>query len=377
MLQSFLHNWNLKLMSLVLAVALWSHVRGEVNPWETATFRVPLTYRLPDKMVLLNRDKIPAHVKVTLRAPRLRLRELKGFTPPNPLATAVDAEAPLLTDDQIQSRLDFSLARLGKQNIPVKVDVAYDDVEVIGKPDDVVVMLDRASEKSVAIAPELTVARGYEVQNVQLRRDQATVYGPSNVLENVAGVRVKVRSGALQLNAAKTANFPLEAVDEDGDTMPDVRVLPETIPVTATLREAIVTARVSVEVSLPASLSDADVQVTPRRLMVRGSERILSRIKSLPVEPRIPAQNTVGTFERRVRVPLPAGVRAVDGNTVRIRVSVAESATPTAQSTLTPTSTPVAERTPVELPLPDATPAATSSGSETLMPPPARRENLE
>lgn len=145
MLQRLTHNWNLKLMSLVLAIALWSHVRGEVNPWETSSFRVPLQMQLPTQMVLLNRDKIPSTVKVTLRAPRSRLRELKGFTPPNPLAPAGDV--PLLSREDVTARLDFSLARRGKQNVPIRVEVRGDDIEVIGKPDDVVAVLDRVSPR--------------------------------------------------------------------------------------------------------------------------------------------------------------------------------------------------------------------------------------
>ena len=87
-----LHNWNLKLVSLILAVGLWSHVRGEVNPWETATFRVPLAQLSPPpRFLILNAGKVPREVRVTLRAPRARLRAIKGFAPPNPLAPAGDA----------------------------------------------------------------------------------------------------------------------------------------------------------------------------------------------------------------------------------------------------------------------------------------------
>ena len=46
-----LNNWNLKLMALVLALALWSHVRGEVNPLESATFSVRLDARAPQGFV--------------------------------------------------------------------------------------------------------------------------------------------------------------------------------------------------------------------------------------------------------------------------------------------------------------------------------------
>ena len=155
MVQRLIHNWRLKLTSLVLAIGLWSHVRGEVNPWETATFRVPLDAHPPARMTVLNRDKIPVAIKVTLRAPRSRLRELKGFAPMNPLLPG--EEVPPLGRDAdgrmpVGARLDWTLARRGAQDVPVKAEARDDDVEVIGiKPGDIVVRLERtAKSKSSA-----------------------------------------------------------------------------------------------------------------------------------------------------------------------------------------------------------------------------------
>ena len=98
------HNWTLKLTALVLSIALWSHVRGQVNPWENATFKIQLVSAPPRGFVLLNSKDVPKTVTVTLRGPRLTLRSLKGPTPANPLATVEDA--PLLPPSVLKARLD-------------------------------------------------------------------------------------------------------------------------------------------------------------------------------------------------------------------------------------------------------------------------------
>ena len=127
-------------MALVIAIALWSHVRGEVNPLETATFTVPLQAVAPDGLIIVNRDAIPREVRVTLRAPRVTLREFKGGLSLNPLAQPADA--PQLGARYVRAELEFSVPKIGTASAPVKVESTIDDAEVLGaKPTDVVVIL--------------------------------------------------------------------------------------------------------------------------------------------------------------------------------------------------------------------------------------------
>ncbi len=135
-----LNNWTLKLVALVIAIALWSHVRGEVNPLETATFTVALQAVAPDGLTIVNRAAIPREVRVTLRAPRVMLREFKGGLPANPLAPPSDA--PPLSARYISASLDFPVAKVGTTSAPVKIESLVGDAEVLGaKPTDVVVTL--------------------------------------------------------------------------------------------------------------------------------------------------------------------------------------------------------------------------------------------
>jgi hypothetical protein len=142
-----LNNWSLKLTSLVLAIALWSHVRGEVNPIETATFTLRPEVETPADLTVANPEALPKEVRVVLRAPHAVLRELKGGAPTLPL-TPADEPTPLPLDKG-RAWLDFSLARPGRQDIPVKVMVSVSEAEVLGvKPPNVPLLLTRAKPNS-------------------------------------------------------------------------------------------------------------------------------------------------------------------------------------------------------------------------------------
>ncbi len=135
-----LSNWALKLTSLALAIALWGHVRGEVNPLETATFTVRLDATPPSGFALINVEKLTKTAIVTLRAPRTALRELKGGVPLNPLSPP--GEAPLAPPKFLSARLKWALPKVGASTATVEVDSQIEEAEILGtKPADAVVTL--------------------------------------------------------------------------------------------------------------------------------------------------------------------------------------------------------------------------------------------
>ncbi len=140
----FLNNWPLKLTSLALSVGLWSHVRGESNPLETATFSVRLDAKAPPDLRL--NAPVPSAVRVTVRAPHQELRLLSGTTLPlsNPLAPAT-TEAPFVAGNGLAASLDFSTiapANRAAQLVPVRIEAQSEDVEVLGvKPAGVTIVL--------------------------------------------------------------------------------------------------------------------------------------------------------------------------------------------------------------------------------------------
>lgn len=146
-----LPNWPLKVMALLLSIALWSHVRGELNPLETATFSVHLDPKVPIHLQLQTRE-VPSSVRVTVRGPHQELRALGGVTLPlpNPLSPS-DTEAPFVANNGLSATLDFSSvsrASGAAQVVPVRVEAQNPEVEVLGvKPANVSVVLKQTKAK--------------------------------------------------------------------------------------------------------------------------------------------------------------------------------------------------------------------------------------
>jgi len=136
MLKSVLNNWSLKLTALIIAIFLWSHVRGQVNPWEVASFKVPLKAQPPQGIVLGENSRLPQTVIVTVRGPHLTLRSLKGPAPINPLSSTDTPTS--LTTGQVRATLDFTGVHPGIQSLPVNAIANSDDLDIVGvNPSDV------------------------------------------------------------------------------------------------------------------------------------------------------------------------------------------------------------------------------------------------
>ena len=143
-----LYNWNLKLISLGLAVLLWLHVRGEVNPTETAEIDVPLKLSPPSGWMFRAGSKMPPRATVTVSGPHLTLRNIKGGAIANPL----NPLAPVASSSDEGARVNLSPvaleARAGDQSIALNAQTDAPEVEVLGvKPSSVTVSLVRATQK--------------------------------------------------------------------------------------------------------------------------------------------------------------------------------------------------------------------------------------
>jgi hypothetical protein len=139
-MQRITNNWSLKLISVVLAVLLWSHVRGEVNPLETTSVDVPLVVTPPPGLDF--RGELPTKVTVLLQGPRVSLRNIKGGALANPLAPS--DQAPNIVEGAVRATLKVENARPGEQKLAVRATSNVADVEVLRvTPPDIPVTLER------------------------------------------------------------------------------------------------------------------------------------------------------------------------------------------------------------------------------------------
>jgi YbbR domain-containing protein len=324
-MQRLTSNWNLKLISLVLAVLLWSHVRGEVNPLETTTVDVPLRVRVPRGYVLVNDANIPDKVSVVLRGPRVALRNIKGGALANPLAPS--EQAPNIVAGALRAHLDWTTVRAGEQTIPIEVESSDPDVEALGaKPAELQVTLDRSEGQTFRVQPrvEPSPAAGFTVQGVSVSPATAAVYGAAQTLARVSRIQVRIDPRVLAVGAERQSRGDLLAVDARGNEISHVRIFPEAVQVRATLREELVTQRSRVRVRLRGTPTPnfriGDATVAPERLVLRGRRSALAKLPPLVVV--FDVSGARDTVKRRLSIDLPRGVTALGSRFVTVTVPI-------------------------------------------------------
>lgn len=324
-MQRITNNLGMKLISLFLALILWSHVRGEVNPLETASVDVPLKIQTPRDIVLMNENSLPEKVTVLLRGPRLALRNIKGGALANPLAPT--EQAPNVINGAVSAGLDFSHGRVGEQDVSVKVASNVEDVDVMGvKPSNVTVSLDRAQSLPFPIRVQLapSLEEGLSIVRAEAAPQEVRVYGPSNTLDDIAIVKARINSKTLTPGAPKTMQAHLVAQDKHGNSVRGVHLSPDTVSVSVALREEKLTRTLPVVArmtGIPASGYEVErIGISPSRVRVSGSGSALKNLEQL--DAKVDLSSASNTIERRIALDLPRGVQSEGDGTPRATVTV-------------------------------------------------------
>ena len=146
-----------------------------------------------------------------------------------------------------------------------------------------------------------------------------------------------MRSGALKLNQHQRIDAPLEAIDAQGQIVPNVRVEGESVGVSAVLRERIIERRLPVRARASGAGELPALEIRPENLLVRGPQLQIEKTKTLFCE-IAPAELENQSSVRR-RVVLPARVVAVESAFVTLQVLAAPVA-PTETPSIAPLATP-------------------------------------
>ena len=161
-MKSFTNNWSLKLISVVLAILLWSHVRGEVNPLETTTVEAPLRVLAPRGFVVANAKNLPSKVNVILRGPRLSLRSVRSSSLSDPLTPTEPVPS---VPGTVRASIEWNKPRTGEQDATLRADCSIDEIEVLNtQPAQISIMLQkrgaastRESVSQLPVAPQRTL----------------------------------------------------------------------------------------------------------------------------------------------------------------------------------------------------------------------------
>lgn len=255
-------------ISLLIAIALWSYVVGEINPTVTKTFdSVPITF-INQNVLNDNGLAVVAvsdeTVDVTLSGSRSEISQISN----EDITAAVDLRNAGKGENQLSLEVRApSKTELEKQSIS-KVTVKVED------------SITKAKEIKVEYTGSF--AENLEPTTLEVERETVLVTGGKSLVDKVDYVKATINSGYVA-SVEKTLDVNLVPVDEKGTIVDNVNLAVKTIKV-----KTIISQLKSVELIVPIEDNTADEVIkltnTPKTVMIKGRKSDLEGITSIKTE---------------------------------------------------------------------------------------------
>ena len=259
------------IISLVVAIALWVYVVGEMDPQIKKTFRsVPIKYvneqALAEKGMAvssLGKDQM----SVTLSGKRS-------------LFTRMDSE-------DLLAEVDLSNAAVGTNELSVELNVPSGLESTHQSVSKVVVKVERriSQKKQIRVSYLGNYASGEEPTTLSISPSSVTVSGAKSLVRKVSYIRATVQKSRLSGKAA-SVTASLMPVDSSGYEVKDVVLSQKTVHIRTALYK---TKSVKLNVSVKDSSDDSGNRTydAPDRVTIKGPQSKLAdidEIKSKPID---------------------------------------------------------------------------------------------
>lgn len=293
-----------KIIALVAAVCLWLFVMNEQNPSIDGSFTVRLS--------VVN---APEGYKITHEDDSIKLK-VRG---PHSLFVSADA-------NDFRAYVDLAGAESGKQTLKVKAVLPPGFELVETQPGEVSFTLDKIVQKQIeaevltagALAPGMTVAKMSQAVKT------VTIEGPESAVNQVSRVIGYVSLSGN--NADFSLMVPLTAVDSEDKVVDEVKVVPQTTPVSVQLARGLTKKVVLIKPVLAEDLlagyQIGKVKVDPARIEIAGETGLIDAITTINTEPISLADVTKST-KKTVKLELPEGI-TVTNKDVNVTIEVSE-----------------------------------------------------
>ncbi len=283
-------NFTAKVIALLVSIALWVIVMDDQNPTVEKEYTVAAAL-----------DHSPSGYKITQNAEDVKLQ--------------VRAQRSLFANVEsgdFKAKLDLAEKGEGEYEIPVQVQLpqGFDLVEM--SPETIRVTLDPFLEEPMRarIAISGRPASNVTIANITQNHEIVTVVGPKSSV-----IRVDRVEGHVDLDGTETEDLwphvSLYAVNEGGEEVPGVRVIPSTLDVhlemARSLSKKVVAVRVALGQDLPKDCEVGKVQVIPANIEIAGDDRIIGAIQAIPTE-TISLKEHDSSFTVSTKLVLPEGI---------------------------------------------------------------------
>ena len=277
-----------RIISILIACGLWIYVMTDQNPIIERSVEVELKQaNLPENMMVFN---APDRGTVKVRGSR-----------------------SLITDDSeklISASIDLKNVTEGQQELPVKVSFSHGDIISVS-PEEVSVYVDTVSEKTVAVHPRVVgvFSDDLTLGSSKITPSEVTVRGATHRLKNINKVVAPVDVTDQKDNFQTVSD--LVAVNDNGYDIPNMKIMPASVTVEATMVRQMITVDVPVKVIMKGNLPDgvnvSKVEVVPKQVRITAPPSVLKDLAEVKTKP-VDVSLLTGSITMAAELDLPEKV---------------------------------------------------------------------
>lgn len=304
------HNWQWKLVALILSFFLWFYVNTQRNPKASHTFNVPI------QIMNLAKGYI-ADVAVGDATVRIEgYKALVDTVRQNDISAWVDLDSITATEGPV--------TKTKKLNVRVS-GVPPEEINTYVTPKNVQVQIEMVGGKKLPVEVKFLSAPplGYAFGNYVVSPATVAISGKNEKVSRVNKVVLAVSEN--WVSSSIDQEFPLVPMDEKGNWVKGVTVSPQNVRLQLVLVEVPTTQKVMISYKLqgkpkyPAQITN--VTVNPSSVTLEGRPNQLAGIKTIETEPiDVEAQEQSFTRQVNLRTPNNTKVRGPDQVTVTVEI---------------------------------------------------------
>jgi YbbR domain-containing protein len=304
-------NYRTFLWAFALSLAVWISAVTSADPDETGAlpFIVPIE-TLGGNTELMSNEELPTEARITIRAPRS-------------VWNMIEADPEL-----VHAILDLSGLSSGEHELELQIQVNVRPVQVVSVvPNKITLTLEPYKSETLDVSLDIAgeAALGYQVGDAAIEPAQVIVSGAESLVQKVKRTQVLANIDGLRENFDQT--LIIEAVDENGQIVEGVDVVPQMIHVALPVsqqggyRDVAVKVVVIGQVASGYRLTDISV-IPPVVTVFAGDQQLINNLPGVLETQILDLQNVQEDINTRVGLNLPDGVTMVGEQTVLIKAGV-------------------------------------------------------
>lgn len=308
------NNFTLKVLSLLIAIFLWSYVMGRENPVKDRKYKnvkIELTnIESLERDNLIVMDPKEATVDVWVKG---RKSDIDRFSS--------SKELP------IEARVDLSGYQEGQVKVPIKVELfdQLSNIELVKfEPANILFNIEKyvTKEKSVTIKTIGDTSEDFLIEDISAKPSTIFLRGPRSWVNQVSEVVAIV--DITDRNSTSNITVPVKLLDDKGDEIRGIDKEPSVVEVNIPVfRSLSLPVEIQTENELPDNYIISDMKVFPNTVAIKGDNEILN-INSIKTKP-IDLNSLLDKESLEVELDLPQGVELLDPNQkVRVTYKIEE-----------------------------------------------------